>query len=380
MIPEQEVNAKIDKAFDNIIKACVNWTPVKENAPEQSAPYPAKTFKFTGTYTDVNALYIQRGWSLSLPIVPPTVERVQEMLKGTKRDPGEVLWVVPPREGILTVELVAALGVMAGSKPEHMPLLLAAVEAMADPRSTFRGPTTTTAAAVPVFFISGPIIEKLKLNAGTGTAGSENPVTNALGYFVNLVADVVGGSADLVAMVFSENVAGSVWKSYPETIGFNKDDSVVTFFGAYPGGANVDHGAKTGQRLLTTIGAGILGTASAASSCFADADEGDSLTNKTPFVFVVLGPEHASLIASSFPDRNKAKDFLREVTAMPYKFYGDGLCIPPEEFGSYDENTLIPRYKKSKSIEFFISGGPGKQSQMWIPLPRSVAVSKKVME
>ncbi|HJD97957.1 MAG TPA: thiol-disulfide oxidoreductase [Mailhella massiliensis] len=393
MISREEVNAKIDAAFDSIVDAAIHWTPSSENAARQAAPYPARTFKFTGTYADVNDLFARRKWSLSLPIVPPTVDRVKQMLKGTKRDPSEVLWVVPPREGMLTVELVATLGVMAGAKPEHMPLLIAAVEAMADPLATFRGPTTTTAAAVPVFFISGPIIEKLKLNSGTGTAGGENPVTNALGYFVNLVADVVGGStppnfdksthgtsADLVAMVFTENNEGQVWKSYPETIGFSKKDSVVTFFGAYSGGSNIDHGAKSGQRLLTTIGGGILGMASAASSCFADADEGDSLTNKTPFVFVVLGPEHASLIAGDFPDREKAKDYLREVTAMPYKFYGDGLCIPPEDFGPYDDNTLIPRYKKSKSIEFFVSGGPGKQTQMWIPLPRSVAVSKKVME
>ena len=82
------------------------------------------------------------------------------------------------------------------------------------------GPTIT-AATVPVFFISGPIIDKLKLNLGTGTGGGETPVTKALGYFVNLVGGVVGGSvppnlnkstmgssADLVAIVFTENTKG----------------------------------------------------------------------------------------------------------------------------------------------------------------------------
>ena len=193
MISKEEVNAKVDAAFDDIVKAATAWTPSKEKQDAQVKPYPAKRFKFSGTYADVNDMFQKRKWSLSLPIVPPTVDKVAAMLKGTKRNPAEVLWVVPPRQGMLTVELVAALGVMAGAKPEHMPLLIATVEAMADPVAAWRGPTTTTAATVPVFFISGPIIEKLKLNPGTGTAGGENPVTNALGYFVNLVGDVVGG-------------------------------------------------------------------------------------------------------------------------------------------------------------------------------------------
>ena len=261
MISREEVNAKVDAAFVDIVKAATTWAPTKEKGEAQAKPYPAKRFKFSGTYADVNAMFQKRKWSLSLPVVPPTVEKVEAMLKGTKRAPSEVLWVVPPRQGMLTVELVAALGVMAGAQPEHMPLLIAAVEAMADPTAAWRGPTTTTAATVPVFFISGPIIEKLKLNPGTGTSGGENPVTNALGYFVNLVGDVVGGSvppnfdkrthgssADLVAMVFTENAKENPWKaSYAEEAGFKPSDSVVTHFSAYPGNANIAHDSKTGQ-------------------------------------------------------------------------------------------------------------------------------------
>lgn len=69
----------------------------------------------------MNKLFAKRKWSLSLPIIPPTVDRVREMLKGTKRAPSEVLWVVPPRQGMLTVELVAVLGVMAGAQPSTCP-------------------------------------------------------------------------------------------------------------------------------------------------------------------------------------------------------------------------------------------------------------------
>ena len=97
MLPKEQVDAKVDAAFGDIVKAATQWQPVKEKEAAQESPYPAKTFKFTGTYADVNKLFAKRKWSLSLPIIPPTVDRVREMLKGTKRAPSEVLWVVPPR-------------------------------------------------------------------------------------------------------------------------------------------------------------------------------------------------------------------------------------------------------------------------------------------
>ncbi len=395
MISKEEVNAKVSAAFDDIVNAATKWTPTKENEAAKVKPYPAGRFKFTGTYADVNNLFMKRNWSLSLPIVPPSVEKVEAMLKGTKRDPAEVLWVVPPRQGMLTVELVAVLGVMAGAQPEHMPLLIATVEAMADPVAAWRGPTTTTAATVPVFFISGPIVDKLKLNSGTGTAGGENPATNALGYFVNLVGDVVGGSippnfdksthgssADLVAMVFTENAKENPWKtSYSEEAGFKASDSVVTHFSTYLGNANIDHDSKTGQRLLTTLSTGLLGSASGLASCLADYDKTYAVNNKVSFAFIVLCPEHAATIARDFPKQEDARKFMLETAAMPYKFYSQETCVPPEDFGPYDENTIIPRFKKVDSIKFIVSGGPGKQSQIWVPFPQVFKpVSKKIAE
>ena len=395
MLPKEQVDAKVDAAFGDIVKAATQWQPVKEKEAAQESPYPAKTFKFTGTYADVNKLFAKRKWSLSLPIIPPTVDRVREMLKGTKRAPSEVLWVVPPRQGMLTVELVAVLGVMAGAQPEHMPLLLATIDAMKAPEAAWRGTSTTTAPTSPLIVISGPIVEKLKLNAGTGTAGGENPVTNALGYFVNLVGDVVGGSvppnfdksthgssADLVAMVFTENAKENPWKTtYAEEAGFKPSDSIVTHFSAYLGNANIDHDSETGQRLLTTLSTGLLGSASGLASCLADYDATYAINNKVSFAFIVLCPEHAATIAKDFPDQRAARDFMRETAAMPYKFYSQETCVPGKDFGPYDENTFIPRFKKTESIKFFVSGGPGKQSQIWVPFPQVFKpVSKKIAE
>lgn len=404
MISKEEVNAKVDAAFDDIVKAATAWTPAKEKQDAQVKPYPAKRFKFSGTYADVNDMFQKRKWSLSLPIVPPTVDKVAAMLKGTKRDPAEVLWVVPPRQGMLTVELVAALGVMAGAKPEHMPLLIATVEAMADPVAAWRGPTTTTAATVPVFFISGPIIEKLKLNPGTGTAGGENPVTNALGYFVNLVGDVVGGSVppnfdkstqgssfDLVANVICENAKETPWdKTFAEEQGFTRNDSVVTISTSYLANANIDHDSVASEDLLNTFSAGIAGSASGIASCLTVTvpDEKSpynkplsAWSNSVSYAVLVISPEHAATMYRDMKSKDAIRDYLVKNTVLPYKFYTKATCVPPEAFGPYDANTLIPRFTQRESIKMIVSGGPGKQSQFWVPFPQVLKpVSAKIAE
>ena len=404
MISKEEVNAKVDAAFDDIVKAATAWTPSKEKQDAQVKPYPAKRFKFSGTYADVNDMFQKRKWSLSLPIVPPTVDKVAAMLKGTKRNPAEVLWVVPPRQGMLTVELVAALGVMAGAKPEHMPLLIATVEAMADPVAAWRGPTTTTAATVPVFFISGPIIDKQKLNPGTGTAGGENPVTNALGYFVNLVGDVVGGSVppnfdkstqgssfDLVANVICENAKETPWdKTFAEEQGFTRDDSVVTISTSYLANANIDHDSVASEDLLNTFSAGIAGSASGIASCLTITvpDEKSpynkplsAWSNSVSYAVLVISPEHAATMYRDMKSKDAIRDYLVKNTVLPYKFYTKATCVPPEAFGPYDANTLIPRFTQRESIKMIVSGGPGKQSQFWVPFPQVLKpVSTKIAE
>jgi hypothetical protein len=382
MIPAEEVRAKIDLAFNDIVQAAVAWQPTRSTDGGAGRPvYPAQRLKFKGTYADLNSMFVSKNWSLVLPIIPPTPERVKEMLKGTKRAPDEVLWVVPPREGNLTVELVAVLGVMAGAKPEHMPLLIATVEAFADPMASWRGPATTTAYTTPVIILSGPMINKLGLNPGIGTAGPQNPASNALAYFITLVGEVVGGAAqpaldksthggsgDFMAMVFTENDKENPWgQSYAVEQGFKPEDSVVTVFYSYLGGANVDHDSPTGAALLNTIALTVIGNSAGIVSCLTDYDIQVGKTNNGLYTFVFLCPEHAQQIQRDFPTKDAVKKYLIKKAALPFDMYNAARCAAPE--GTLPE-TLLQRFVKPESIKLVVTGGPGKQSQAWSPFPQ----------
>lgn len=380
MVSLEEIRAKADQSFQEILRLATQWKPSRTEIPGLGKPaYPAERIKFKGTYESLNKMFYEKGWSIGLPIIPSTPEAVAAMLKGTSRKPEEVLWIVPPRMGQLTVELVATLGVMAGCKPEHMPLLLAIVKALSHPDFDWRGSTTTTGPSVPLIVINGPIIEELRIAYSTGVLGGNQPANIAPGYFVNLVGDIVGGSvppdldksthgtrADLAALVFGENEKENPWKqSYAVENGFKPTDNVVTAFSAYLGNNNTDHSSVKGQELLNTISFGIAGASSGITSCLTRYDKPYALENKVKYVFLLLGPEHANTIFKDFPTKQSVKEYILKKAVAPKWTYAWDLCRPLKEFGPYTEDTMIPRFTQTDSIHIVVTGGAGKQSQIY---------------
>ncbi|KAB0668856.1 thiol-disulfide oxidoreductase [Oryzomonas sagensis] len=379
MIPLNEIRAKADLIFPDILRMATKWQPAQSAKVELKRPYPAEHIKFKGTYSALNKMLYDKKMSLGLPVIPPTPEAVAAMLKGTKHNPGEVVWVVPPRQAQLTVELVATLGAMSGCKPSHMPLLLAMVKALSQPDYDFRGNITTTAPTSPVIVINGPIVKKLGISHSTALLGQRQPVNIALGYFVDLLAYVVGGAAppdvdkstqgsrgDLVALVLGENEAENPWKeSYAVEHGFKSTDNVVTAYGAYLGTNNTDHTSVKGKDLLNTLAAASAGTSAGISSCLTKYDQPFNWQNAVKFTFFFLGPEHAQTIARDFPTKRAAEEYLVKQTKLPMWGYAPTQCALPAGFGPWDENTMVQRFTTPEQIHVVVTGGPGKQSQVW---------------
>jgi hypothetical protein len=141
----------------------------------------------------VNALFEARGWTDGLRIVPPTLDRVEAMCATTVRAPSHVLGEVDPLRGEATVEKLAANAVMAGCRPEHFPVVLAAVEAVLDPAFNMRGVQTTDENVAPLVIVSGPLAARLGINAGFGALGPGWRANAAIGRAVRLVMLNLGG-------------------------------------------------------------------------------------------------------------------------------------------------------------------------------------------
>ncbi len=377
MISMEEIRKKADDAFPEIMKAATQWKAKEGKAAAVRSPYPAERFKFKGTVADINELFYKKGWSLGLQIVPPTSERVAAMLKGTSRKPGDVIGTVPPREGILTVEMAAVIGVMAGCRPEYMPVLIAAAEAMLDPAHGWRASTTTTNPVAPLLVVNGPIVKELGIQYGTGAlSGGPAALPNvSIGYAVNLIGDIIGGSkppspdqstlgqtANIIAMVLGENEGANPWEPLHVELGFDRAKSTVTIFAVRSFANNNLHDVKTGQDLLTVMGH-MMATVGAVGETTKPCAPG----NKE---LVLLSPEHVSLISSSgLKTKKEVQAFLFEKSKVPRELLELRYTANPEKvenvigcFKGWRQWDRIPIVRKPEDIVVVVAGGPGKHS------------------
>jgi hypothetical protein len=142
---------------------------------------------------EVNRLYRLRGWTDGLPIVPPTLGRVEETLVQSPLEGHVSLGEMEPLGGVATVERVAANAVMAGCRPEYFPVVLAAVQAILDPAFNLRGVQTTDENVAPLLIVNGPAARRLGINAGWGALGPGWPANATIGRAVRLVMTNLGG-------------------------------------------------------------------------------------------------------------------------------------------------------------------------------------------
>ncbi|HET7343789.1 MAG TPA: hypothetical protein VFL90_20160 [Methylomirabilota bacterium] len=164
-------------------------TPLAARFPRQRV----EVVRAADPVQEVSALFEARGWTDGLPIVPPTLGRVQALCAATARDGDETLGEVEPLRGVATVEKVAANAVMAGCGPEHFPIVLAAVEAVLDPAFNLRGVQTTDENVAPLVIVSGPAAARAGVNAGVGALGPGWRGNAAIGRAVRLVMQNLGG-------------------------------------------------------------------------------------------------------------------------------------------------------------------------------------------
>ncbi len=193
-------------------------------------------------YWDWFELACERGWTDGLPVAPPTEERVLAILRYLNRDPGEVVGVIPPRAGVATVEQVAVQCAMAGCAPEHVPVVVAAVDAMLDPVFNLHGVQCTTNPCAPLVIVSGPVVGALGFNSKEGCFGGGSRANTAVGRAIRLILwNIEGGipgRTDMAtlgmpgkyAFCVAENHEGSPWPPIHTDYGLAAGASAVTVF------------------------------------------------------------------------------------------------------------------------------------------------------
>jgi hypothetical protein len=179
-----EIDARADTMIDDVVRLLCDRS-VSEGIVDAAAHDDQLVYDDAFAVIDD---YARRGWTDGLPIVPPTRERVDTLLRTTTRAAADVVVALATRDGLdATVEQIAINAAMAGCWPEHFPVVLATMDAMSDPRYNLHAHTATMAGAQQLIIVNGPIRHRLAMQTGNGALGPGWPANNAIGRAVRLV-------------------------------------------------------------------------------------------------------------------------------------------------------------------------------------------------
>jgi hypothetical protein len=307
---------------------------------------------------EMEALF-DRGWTDGLPVVPPTEARVLAMLEGTDREPQDVVAVVPPDLVDCTVEKVAVNAVMAGCRPEYLPVVLAAVEGACTDTFNMHGLLATTMFSGPVVVVSGPITEAIGMNSGGNCLGQGNRANATIGRALQLVVRNVGGgrpgevdraaqgSPGKLSFCFAEREDDEApWPSLAVSRGVDPSASAVTLFAGQGPTALVDQLSREPESLARSFAAQLVNVLHPKMAIGLDA-------------MLVVSPEHGRIFREAGWDRDRLTERLTELMTRPSDDLvrgaggiAEGL---PEAFAGVD----LPKFGPDGLLLAYAGGGAG---------------------
>jgi hypothetical protein len=302
------------------------------------------------------------GWGDGLPLIPPTEERVRAFVADSGRFPDEAIAELPPRNGRATIEKLAINAVMAGAPAAAMPLLVAAVEAMADPLFNLFALNTTTCCVVPALIVNGPVRDELKLPMGPGCFGGEAGNGASIGRATRLIMRNIGGQKVGLnsKSVFGQpgRVSGicvgeweerSPWAPLAQRRGVPAGANAVTVHGATGTIDIADIVADNGVDLLEIIGKSL---AFVGTNAFIGAFHGAE-------IMVAIAPSWAELIARSYPDIAEVQEQLYEHAKLPVSWWPAPHRAKAEENGRVDERGDVHLVESPEHMLVIVNGGLG---------------------
>ena len=277
----EELYASSLPLVEALIHALTHAAEAEPAVRNHAAVTGPRDIAFRGTLAEVNDFFRSRVWSDGLPIVPPTIEDVEAFLRFGDRPAEEVIGILPPTRLPATVWKIAVNGVMAGCRPEYMPVLVAIAEAVADPKFGIEH-VGSTAGLTPLIILNGPIAKELGFHSGQGVLRPQHQANITVSRFLRLLMVNIAGYR------LGETDMATFGRNYYPVLAEAEDES------PWPP-LSVDRGYPSGTNLVTVQSA-------------------DSITHS----FLTEGPAESHL-------RVIAREIAREL--------GGNLLVPMEHFG-----------------------------------------------
>ena len=309
--------------------------------------------------------FLEKEWSDGLPVVTPTEARVQRMLQGTRRDPGELIGRIPPLMEPATVRTVAVHAVMAGCKPEYLPVVLGGLALMLREEFNLNGVQGTMHGVAPLMIVNGPYALTIGLHGGNGCFGPGFRANASIGRAIRLMLMNLGGgmagvgSATIFATplrytaCLTENIERSPWPTLAASKGYSGTDNVITCAMVESPRLSFDDVSEDPQRLLTGIADSMVAMGSWNMHARSD-------------MVVAMGPQHADLCAKAGMSREDVHRWLCEHAGRTVRELRGGgnwrreralafpIAVDPD-----DEDCFIPAIKQPQDLQLIVAGGWG---------------------
>lgn len=340
-----------------------------------------------GEADDPFEFMFDQGLTDGLPVIPPTPERVLRMLSGTRRDPQEVVAVVPPNLAPVTVEKIAINAVMAGCKPEYLPVVIAAVEAVCTDAFNMHGVLATTHFPGPVIIVNGLIRDRIGMNYRGNALGQGFRANATIGRALQLVVRNVGGGrpqeVDRAALgqpgkytfCFAEFEERSNWEPLHVERGFKRDESTVTVFaGCAPTGI-IDQLSRDARSLATSYGEALAAVSHPKQYGYGE-------------IIVVVPPEHVDTFAKDGWSKDQVREQIQLASMKPVReLVQDENCaegLSPAAAARMGLDTLVPKFRAKENVTLVVAGGEaGKFAvyiQGWVSGPTGSIMTTRQIE
>ena len=296
-----------------------------------------------------------------LPVIPPTVDRVERMLAATPLPPEEVVALIPPNYAAATVEKIAANAVMAGCKPEMMRVLIPLVRAVCDERFNIHGVQATTHFAAPLVIVNGPIRGEMGFACASNVFSNVARANSTLGRALQLILTNLGGArpgeidmstlgnAGKFSYCIAENEEENPWEPLHVEMGFKPEQSTVSLFaGESPHGVS-EHMAREGRQILRTISRALATVWSYRVCAGVEA-------------MVVLCPEHVKTLHRDGFTKQAVREFLFENTGIPLRQFEDGAgegtpLVKLYKQAVIDGEPCYLKFTEPSAIKLVVAGG-----------------------